>query len=52
MKEKERAVRKRAALLTVDKGKVSFNKGETKVNTRGAEKGAESLPLRANSRSL
>ena len=31
MKEKERAVRKRAALLTVDKGKVSFNIGKTKV---------------------
>ena len=31
MKEKERAVRKRAALLTVDKGKVSFNHGKTKV---------------------
>ena len=30
-KEKERAVRKRAALLTVDKGEVSFNSGKTKV---------------------
>jgi len=29
-KETERAVRKRAALLTVDKGKVSFNRGKTK----------------------
>ena len=31
MNEKERAVRKRAALLTVDKGEVSFNSGKTKV---------------------
>ena len=31
MKKKERAVRKHAALLTVDKGEVSFNSGKTKV---------------------
>ena len=30
-KEKKRAVRKRAALLTVDKGEVFFTRGKTKV---------------------
>ncbi len=30
-KDKKRAVRKRAALLTVDKGEVFFNRGKRKV---------------------
>ena len=30
-KEKKRAIRKRAALLTVDKGEVFFNRGDRKV---------------------
>ncbi len=31
-KYKKRAVRKRAALLTVDKGEVVFNRGKRKIN--------------------
>ena len=44
MKEKERAVRKRAALLTVDKGEVSFNSGKTKVKVVVSLEGDVSIP--------